>query len=424
MNKKNNANILGNAIKNYRKFIIAVTEQAVNSSSNYLINLTLINSLEPTKYSVFVKLNAMFVLAQALFHALITEPLPIFTQTVFHYSKNSYHRKLIFLGLVVLMPIALILFLDSFISQGLSFEVSGLAVICMMAICVRLLVRQILYLQENQHKAVYLSIIYLTLSLSAISLGNNNTAPSLTLVFTILIVSNLLGVLFFWRNLFLKSENTSTFKEIVGEHKRFAPWTTLNGLGLWVGSAFFQIWYLSSIGAAVDAVKLQGIILLFTPINMLFVAANYVNIPTLAKRFQSSKKMDFKIFSNKVLYIYLTMSILLSSIILVYRSEIIAIIFNYELYTFSFADLLPVAVATVCSAANTILYSTCVSMNAPKYGAFSQLIAAIITIVASVSLISKYALLGATVAIALGQATKAICLLYCRVLLMKKNTVT
>src|SRR2546428_4914663 len=96
-----------------KKGSLAVTDQALFSGANFLVNVLLARGLEPASYGAYSVAYSAFLLLAALHTALLIEPMMIFGAGKYFDRFPRYLRLLVGFHAAVLAPTGLLLWVVS-----------------------------------------------------------------------------------------------------------------------------------------------------------------------------------------------------------------------------------------------------------------------------------------------------------------------
>ena len=269
------------------KSFLAVVDQGLMSSSNFLVAVVLARWLAPEQFGSYVLSSALFLLVSLLQQSLLLEPQRVFGPSVYQNKSREYLGILLWFQAAMGLVVFLILGLSAWIAHAMGRSASlpgALAGAALAAPCILLfwLTRGALYLKNAPEIAVKGSLLYCLLAV----LG-------LLLVFRLGMLSPFVGfatigldalvtsaVLLIHLRPVLKLPRNRAEARLAGEqHWRYGRWALGSSLISWVnGDAVYYLLIASFTGVAA-AGTLKALLNLGSPVGQTCTGLSQLFLP-------------------------------------------------------------------------------------------------------------------------------------------------
>lgn len=407
--------------------IWAVTDQALFSGSNFVMNVMLARWLGQTDYGVFSLAYSVLLFLGTAHTAFITEPMLVFGSSRFGHRFGSYLRVIlrhhwILMGVVSIVP--------ALVGVGLLVTRGGEAAATLVAcaasapfILLPWMLRKACYVHLQPRFAAYAGGIYLVLMLAGLAglryLGWLNPVTA----FVLLAVASVGSVGILMRHLFgipdeVRDPATTPAAEGDDADQPFSRYVALEHwrYGRWGIGAVFLNWFSNDIYyigiAAFHGFEATGALRaamnLILPAKQTFVALGTVALPMLVS---ARSKGQLKRTSLLTLALFLGAAALYAILLAAFRRPLVDLLYGsgYEevVPTVLILSTLPLFIAVARA-----LKSTLHAMERPRGVFNASLPGGIFSIVVGMYLTWQFSTIGASVGLVLGAVAGSVALVY------------
>jgi len=281
---------LGARLKNLvRKGLLAVTDQALFSGANFLVNILLARWLTAAEYGAYSLAFAVFLLLAALHGAILIEPMMVFGAGKYYSRFPRYLRVLIGGHFRLMLPSSLLLLGGAFfLARRYSIEASdaflGL-LIGAAAILLFWLVRRAFYVLLQPAYGVLSGALYFVLLIGgviALKLTNHLTIVTAFIAMGAagLVASAIMLTRFVpaWRT----AAHDPTLKDVTGDHWRYGRWALATALIGWFPGHIYYALLPAWLGLE-GAGGLRALMNFVMPVLQAISALTMLLLPTLVR---------------------------------------------------------------------------------------------------------------------------------------------
>ena len=281
------------------KGTLALTDQALFSGANFLVNVLLARRLAPHDYGAYSLAYAWFLLFAALHQALLIEPMMIYGSGKYFDRFRRYLLLLIGYHAALLVPAGLIIWLitatfgSDFGGARSAFQSMALA---SSMILLFWLMRRVFYVLLKPAWGVLSSVLYFV-ALAAtlgILLAFRRLTPQaafLAMGMSGVLVSSVL----LWRLNTLSGAGGPrlSFAEVASDHWRYGRWSMASALASWFPSNIYYILLSAWLGLE-GAAALRALTNFIMPATQGVMALNMLMLPALVRdrRHGGTRKMN------------------------------------------------------------------------------------------------------------------------------------
>jgi O-antigen/teichoic acid export membrane protein len=267
---------------------LAVTDQALISSSNFILNVLLARWLTPTEYGIYALAFSGYLLLLSFFQALVLEPMCVLGASEFRDDFNVYIAAILRLQACFSAPLIILLGAGAWISHilmpdsSLAGTLVGLAVGCPLLLSFWVM-RTATYVTLKPGRAARIAFLYALIVTIAIGLWRSAGPVTAGGAFLIMgIAAGAVSILLVrqlrpdWRG------KTVTVRQVAREHWNFGRWE-LSKVGVdWTCENISYAVAGSLLGIA-ETGKLKALTTLFLPLNQTLTALRRIFLPYLSR---------------------------------------------------------------------------------------------------------------------------------------------
>jgi O-antigen/teichoic acid export membrane protein len=232
-----------------RKGTLAVTDQALFSGANFLVNILLARWLSPAEYGAYSLAFAVFLLFAALHSAILIEPMMVFGAGKYSSRFPRYLRVLIGGHFGVMVPVSLLLFgatllLGRLYSPQASDAFRGL-LFAAAAILLFWLVRRVFYVLLQPAFGVISGALYFVFLIGGVAALKYTGHLSIVTAFAAMGAAGLVASLIMlarfvpaWRS----RASEPTLKQVSTDHWRYGRWAMATAvIGWFPGHVYYAL---------------------------------------------------------------------------------------------------------------------------------------------------------------------------------------
>ena len=273
-----------------KKGTLALTDQALFSGGNFLVNVLLARALRPAEYGAFSIAYAVFMLFAALHAAILIEPMMVFAAGKYAKRFSTYLLRVFWGHLALVTPASLLLLgvamgLGHLYSREAQRALLGLA-LGAVAILFFWLVRQSFYVLLRPDRAVIGGAVYTALLLGSIALlsstGHLSTFTAfLGMAFAGLLTSVLMLARFnpVWK----ADRGEPTFANTLRTHWRYGRWAMATSVIGWIPGYSYYAVLPASLGLEASG-ALRALANLPLPVLQAISSLSMLLLPLLVRR--------------------------------------------------------------------------------------------------------------------------------------------
>jgi O-antigen/teichoic acid export membrane protein len=232
-----------------RKGTLAVTDQALFSGANFLVNILLARWLSPSEYGAYSLAFAVFLLFAALHSAILIEPMMVFGAGKYHSRFSRYLRVLIGGHFGLMVPASLLLLGGTFLlgrlySSEAADAFRGL-LFAAAAILLFWMVRRVFYILLQPIFGVVSGALYFVFLIGSVAAlkytGHLTTATAFAAMGAAGLVASLIMLARFvpaWRS----GAAEPTLKQVSADHWRYGRWAVATAvIGWFPGHVYYAL---------------------------------------------------------------------------------------------------------------------------------------------------------------------------------------
>lgn len=272
-----------------RKGSLAVTDQALFSGANFLVNVLLARQFAAGEYGAYSLAYACFLLFSALHQALLIEPMMIFGSAKYCNCFPRYLTLLIACHAALLVPTSLLLWVLSqtlgrvyFAPARSAFEGMALASAFILLFW---LIRRVFYVLAKPAWGVLSSLLYLLVLASVVGVLWATQALNPRTAFLAMGLAGLLVSAFlFWRvaRLSPPAGKPLRFAQVVADHWQYGRWSMASALASWFPQNIYYLLLSAWLGLE-GAGALRALMNFIMPVTQAVIALNMLMIPSLVR---------------------------------------------------------------------------------------------------------------------------------------------
>ncbi len=295
---------------------IALLDQGLFSTANFLLNIFLANWMIKEEYGIFSVLSTLLLFISGVHNAFILEPASVLGPSRYQTNLTEYIKatsKLhfiltFFLGLLLSVCGLCVLISDSTSKMGWGLIIIGFSV---PFILYTWWIRRAHYLLHNPSGALLTSFIYITTLLCSVFILKGLKRVNIYSSLLIWVISSILSVVLIPKRRD-RTLNPVNFKieKLVKENFHFGKWVMTGGI-LYIGAGQIQTFTLAHVGGFEGVAIFRAMYNFFLPMALTVTAVSTLVMPYLSRDFGKNNK---KVLIRKGL----GMTVVLSGISLLY----------------------------------------------------------------------------------------------------------
>jgi len=267
----------------------AITDRALFSVSNFVINIVLARWLSPHDYGAFTLAYAIFLLLGAAHTALLSDPMLVFGAGNYRERFSAYLDVLLRAHWVFAGAASLILLAAALVTQltgqdTLAASLTALA-FAIPLILLQWLLRLACYVRLEPHRAAYAGASYMGLVLVGIyGLDYVHWLSSATSIGLMGVASlaSVVGIMRSFRRQSPHVREPHLFHEVVADHWSYSRWIVASNALAWIPQSSFYV-FLPVWGGLGAAAGLKALMNLIMPLLHIYWALAGVVVPALVR---------------------------------------------------------------------------------------------------------------------------------------------
>ena len=232
-----------------RKGVLAVTDQALFSGANFMVNVLLARWLAPADYGAYSLAFSVFLLFASLHMAIVIEPMMVFGAGKYESRFPRYLRVVLGGHFAVMLPACLLLFAATFLLRRWYSPEAGHALMGLVfaagAILLFWLVRRVFYVLLQPAWGAMSGAVYSVLLVAMVGLLKYTGMLSTEMAFVAMggagLVASLIMLIRFvpaWRSPGVQP----AFSEVTADHWRYGRWALATALiGWFPGNIYYAL---------------------------------------------------------------------------------------------------------------------------------------------------------------------------------------
>lgn len=267
----------------------AVTDQALFSGSNFILNILLARWLAPEEYGAFAVALSVFYLLAGLHTAVLTEPMMVFGSGKYRENFQKYLGLLLYGHCGISVVVALALGIAAFVfahygSPAMACAFAGLAVASPFLLLLWL-VRRACYVPMKPVWATVGSGVNLVVTLVGLFLlwqAALLSSFSGLVLLAIAAVAASISLSFFLRPQVVGFAGNPTPAMVFGDHWGYGSWNLVGMLAYWASGQILIVLIPIFLGLAASA-ALGAVLNLYRPLNLVMQSIGLTILPIFGK---------------------------------------------------------------------------------------------------------------------------------------------
>lgn len=312
------------------KGALALLDQGLISSSNFIVGILLARTLAPDEYGAYALAFEVFLFLTIVYSALVLEPLSVFGPSVYRESNREYLGTLIRIHIVVAAAIFVGLGVCAWALEGFSPHgalATALVGVAIAAPCVLLfrLARRGFYVKLSPRQAAMGALIYGSVVLSGLLVLYHYGLLSPFMAFLLMaagaaitapVMLVRLGTPVHFR--LVKSKMV----EVIRRHWGYGRWALGSAVAIWFSAAIYYP-LLGSLHGLAEAGALKALMNFSSPVSQAFAAMSLLSLPYAARIHHQNKQGKRHHLAGKLAIIYGGGTSLYWLIIVLFRQPIV-----------------------------------------------------------------------------------------------------
>jgi O-antigen/teichoic acid export membrane protein len=389
-----------------------ILDQGVYSGINFLVNILLARWLSAAGYGGFSVAFSVFLLISGIQVALIAEPMSIFGASKYRDRQSGYLNHLLrnqwlgsFLSCLILLPIV-------YFVQNSALQVSFLGMtLALPFIFGHWYVRRACYLEAQSGLALISSLVYAFSLLSVVVLLRETGYLSVFWTFIAMAVASVVASFTILERLQLKyfgdvSGVSLQAQEVFTEIWQYGKWILIAYTASWTATMAYPLLIAVSLGTQL-AGAFRSVQNLFLPLQQFLAAVTLLILPWLTK--QKSIHGESRVFqaTRIVSWVVGTISAFYCAAAIIFRYEIMNILYENGFYSSFSSLILYLAVASLLGVVPLILGLSLRVLGQPEVILWSKGPAALCTLIIGLPLIWKFQMTGVVLSLILSVLVEA-----------------
>ena len=383
------------------KAFLTVTDQALFSGANFVVNILLARWLSTDGYGAYSLAYAVFLLALSAYMAVIIEPMVIFGAGRYDGALAPYLKTLLRMQSAAVIPISLLLAAAGFVvARSFSAE-AGSALLGVAAgggmILLYWLVRRVFYVVADPRRSVLGSALYFAALTGGVAvLKAAGLLSALSTLIGMGVASLLTSIVLL--AVFFHSASTDSpgpgFREAVREHWRYGRWALASAALAWFPAQIYYAILPAWLGLGGSA-ALRALTNFAMPVLQSISALSLLLLPALVR----DQRRGGRTAMNRTIAFYLAVfsagCLLYMFVLWVFRDQAFQIVYGgryaeYRGLSFALAALLPVSAGL-----STVLTNALRAIERPDRVFHAYVGSAIVAAIVGIPLAMRFGVAGA-----------------------------
>ena len=292
-----------------RKVVLAIADQGLITSSNFLVALLLARQVSPAEYGAYAVAFEVFLLLAAVYLAFILEPISIFGASTYKHCMRNYLGKMltiqiwVSLATLILVGGAAMAVYFAHGSQTLALALAGVAVA---SPCVLLLwiARRAFYINLAPQAALSGALLYSSVLLLGLTLFYRIRVLSAAVVFCLMAVAALItSVVLLIKLKPTLSGQSPSLGEITQRHWNYGGWALASTGASWAMSAVFYF-ALSGFHGLAASGEMKALLNLSAPAAQGFTAISLLSLPYASRIHSTQGSAEIRKLSHRLTALY------------------------------------------------------------------------------------------------------------------------
>ncbi|HZQ69648.1 MAG TPA: hypothetical protein VFA68_14085 [Terriglobales bacterium] len=291
-----------------RKGTLAIADQGLITSSNFLVALMLARQVSPAEYGAYAVSFEVFLLLAAVYLAFILEPISIFGASTYKDCLREYFGSM--LKNQAWVTVATLLLVGSaavaiHLAHGSQTLVSALAGVAVASPCVLLfwIARRAFYIHLAPGAALSGAVLYSSTLLIGLAVCSRKHVLSPLMVFVLMAAGAMVtSMVLLWK---LKPTlvRSQPLGEIVRRHWNYGCWALASAGASWAMSAVFYIAISGFHGLAASG-EMRALMNLSAPAAQGFTAVSLLSLPYASRIYDNRDPAEIRRLSLRLIALY------------------------------------------------------------------------------------------------------------------------
>jgi len=316
-----------------RKVVLAVADQGLITSSNFLVALVLARQVSPAEYGAYAVAFEVFLLLAAVYLAFILEPLSIFGASTYTHCMPNYLGKMLRIQIWV-TAVTLILVggaaMAIYLEHGSHSLASALAGVAVASPCVLLfwIARRAFYINLAPGSALSGALLYSSVLLLGLAVCYRVHVLFPVVIFTLMAVGALVTSLVLlvklkpaWHGQF------PSIGEIAQRHWSYGRWALASAGASWAMSAFFYF-ALSGFHGLAASGEMKALLNLSAPAAQGFTAISLLSLPYASRIHDTQSPAEIRKLSHRLIALYAGGTALYFAIVIVFGPTLLRLLYQ------------------------------------------------------------------------------------------------
>jgi O-antigen/teichoic acid export membrane protein len=337
------------------KGFLAILDQGLISTSNFVVGVLLARWLLPGQYGVYALAFSIFLYFSQVYQSLVLEPMAVFGGSTYRDCLPAYLRALLRMHLAATLGALVILYFLDWMARIVGWPNglrSAIAAVTVATPCILLfwLARRAFYLQLSPAPAATGAFLYCILVFGGLLLlcrsGSLSPSTAFLLMGFAALATGVLLLFRFWQRHKCQSPIPGpSLRETWHQHWGYGRWALASTVVIWIP---YNIYYpiVSTLFGMTHAGELRALMNLSLPIVQSAIALSMLFLTHGAAIHQKDGAAGIRNFSRRISALYLGGAILYCILLISFRPQVVHMLYG-ENYT-SIVSLVPLlALASV-----------------------------------------------------------------------------
>ena len=378
---------------------LAILDQGLFASSNFLLNVMLARWLTPSEYGAFAFAFSVFLLFGVFHSALFTDPMLVFGPGKYHERFPEYLGLLLRGHFVLMLPAAALLAATAFLlgrvySPAVERAFLALAIAGPFILLLWLL-RRAFYVRLNPGWAAVGGVFYLVVLLTSILVVRRAGLLSPATGFLAMATASLTASLILFAMLRPRlATDSSTMRAVAADHWRYGRWLAATaGIG-WLPGNIYYVLLPASLGLEA-AGALKALMNLAMPALHSITALSGLLLPVLVVNRKQSGSLGMVKTMRSFFALFLLGSTLYLAVLWGVRSELFRVLYAGKYTEYASWPLLLTGVLPLAACVTAVLGNTLCALERPDRVFWCYLGSSIVALLIGIPLIVTMGVRGA-----------------------------
>jgi O-antigen/teichoic acid export membrane protein len=294
-----------------RKGALAIADQGLITSSNFLVALMLARQVSPAEYGAYAVAFEVFLLLSAVYLAFILEPVSIFGASTYKDCLPDYLGKMLRIQIWVTCATVILVggaALAIYLTHGSQTLASALAGVAVASPCVLLfwIARRAFYINLAPGAALAGAVLYSIVLLGGLSVCYRMKLLSPACVFVLIAFGALITSIALLAKLkpaLRAARQFPSVKEIAQRHWNYGRWALASAGASWAMSATFYF-ALSGFHGLAASGEMKALLNLSAPAAQGFTAVSLLSLPYASRIYDTQTPAEIRKLSRRLTAFY------------------------------------------------------------------------------------------------------------------------